>query len=680
MISRVGIAATALGLALVTLGLTAPSLDAQGAQRGNCTLFWAGNPDTRSVSLREGEDAHVTYVSGGMTWTCGTATMVADSAIKFDLARRVELIGNVRYRDTIRTLESKFLTYYEIEDRVIATDSVHLTRLSDGSTLTGPRVEFLRAVSGIDEETIATGRPHMVLYPEGDDPGPPFDIDADRAIFAGEEEARAFGDVIIVRPDLQAEADSAFFRRPEGTGTLYGSPWVEAEDIRLRGDTIRTNFENNTLQDVQAVGHAHAVGESAVEAEEVDAVWAHGDGRAEAVSAEHHLYGDSLRFAMWAGQLDTIVAVGEASAVQGSTPARLDDESDAEGADDPTGEIGAEVDTGAEAGEGAAAVDVEPDLEPSVGDSTVVPGEPVEDPSAESPDPAADPDAVDPEAGPPPGEGERPTTDDPPLEDPESPQEGLEGQEGEEEASEERRGPGYPRLEPDDESNWVTGDTLYAVFERTIAVDDTVGLPGDTVSPVDTPAAATTPGDSLEARRLDVDSLATTPSAQDTAADPLLERLTVIGRARSFYAQVRDSTASTRASRSYMIGQRIDIFFQDGEPKRVDGVDAIGVYLDPLEAGDDQGGEGAPPDSLIVPVSPDTTATPGDTTSTAPPPDSTVAAGGVFVRAVHRQTPSATSVPVAPPRWSPVPLARRAERRTLSLSITTDPLTGRKGG
>jgi hypothetical protein len=552
MISRVGIATTALGLALVTLGLTAPSLDAQGAQRGNCTLFWAGNPQTRSVSLREGEDAHVTYVSGGMTWTCGNAIMVADSAIKFDLARRVELIGNVRYRDTIRTLESEFLTYYEIQDLVIATDSVHLTRLSDGSTLTGPRVEFLRAVSGIDEETTATGRPHMVLYPEGDDPGPPFDVDADRAIFAGEEEARAFGDVIIVRPDLHAEADSAFFRLPEGTGILYGSPWVEAEDIRLLGDTIRTNFEDNTLQDVHAVGHAHAVGESfevrsdridiAVEAEEVDAVWAYGNGRAEAVSAEHHLYGDSLRFAMWAGQLDTIVAVGEASAVQGSTPARLDDESEAEGADDPAGDTGAEADPGAEAGEDAAAVDPVPGPEPSVGDSTVVALEPAEaagdstvvafepadvagdstvvalepaevegeEPAAESPDPAADPpveapdpeaadpeavdpEAADPEADPPAGEGETPATDDPPVEDPESPREGLEGQEGEEEESEERQGPGYPRLETDDESNWVTGDTLYAVFERTIPVDDTAALPGNNLPAADTLAAAAPP-------------------------------------------------------------------------------------------------------------------------------------------------------------------------------------------
>jgi hypothetical protein len=667
VISRIGIAAVAVGLAVATLGVTGRSLEAQVAERGNCTLFWAGNPQTRSVSLREGEDAHVTYVSGGMTWTCGTATMVADSAIKFDLARRVELIGNVRYRDTIRTLDSEFLTYYEVQDLVVATDSVHLTRLSDGSTLTGPRVEFLRAVSGIDEETIATGRPHMVLYPEGDDPGPPFDVDADRAVFAGEEEARAFGDVIIMRPDLHAESDSALFRLPEGTGTLFGSPWVEAEDIKLLGDVIRTNFQDNVLRDVNAIGHANAVGESfevrsdridiTVEDEDVDAVWAYGDGRAEAVSAEHHLYGDSLRFSMWAGQLDTIVAVGEAAAVQGSVPARLDEEP---GPDDP--EAPPSDPAAGQAVEGAE--DLVPDS--TALDSTVVSDEPTEgvgenllpeaaavepgdlDPETD-PSEAVDPEgldletdpseAVDLETDPSVGEGDPVETDDPSSRNPESEEGEPEGQDASTEEPAAPRGPGYPRLATDDRSNWVTGDTLYAIFERSPAPADTLGLPDDSMAVAaiagDSLGMVSIAEDSIGVIPVAGDSLAAVTTAQDTAADPVLERLTAIGQARSFYSQVRDSSVSTRASRNYMIGQRIDIFFQNGEPERVDGVDAIGLYLDPAEAPEGGGVEGVPPDSSLVPapsdsslvpVPQDTTTTPQDTT--AIPRDTTSRTGG----------------------------------------------------
>jgi hypothetical protein len=386
------LAAGSCGWIALSAFIVPATLAAQGVQRGNCTLIWEPTTaDTRSVSIREGQDAYVTHVSGGMLWTCGTATMLADSAVKYDLARRVDLVGSVRYRDTIRTLESEFLTYFELDDRVIATDSVHLTRLGDGSTLTGPRVEFLRAITGVDAETIATGRPHMVLYPEGDDPGPPFDVDADRTIFAGEEEARAFGDVIIIRPDLHAEADSATFRVPDGTGVLYGTPWVEAEDITLRGDTIRTHFEENVLREVGAIGEAHAQGESfevrsdridvAVEDEEVDAVWAHGEGMAEAISGDQHLYGDSLRFAMFKGQLDTITAVGRAAAVQGQGPARFDRETGA--------------DSGIESGEGPPAeLGAQPD--PVVEDTAAAP-EPVAEDSVGVPDPVVEDTAAAPE-------------------------------------------------------------------------------------------------------------------------------------------------------------------------------------------------------------------------------------------------------------------------------------------
>jgi hypothetical protein len=644
-------------IALATLIVPA-ALAAQGVQRGNCTLIWEPTTaDTRSVSLREGQDAYVTHVSGGMLWTCGTATMLADSAVKYDLARRVDLIGSVRYRDTIRTLESGFLTYFELDDRVVATDSVHLTRLGDGSTLTGPRVEFLRAITGVDAETIATGRPHMVLYPEGDDPGPPFDVDADRTIFAGEEEARAFGDVIITRPDLHAESDSATFRVPDGTGMLYGSPWVEAENITLRGDTIRTHFEENVLRNVGAIGQAHAQGESfevrseqidvAVEDEEVDAVWAHGDGLAEAISGDQHLYGDSLRFAMFEGQLDTINAVGRAAAIQGQGPARFDQEAAAdsgiESGEDPPAELGAQLDP--------VVADTARAPDPAAEDSVRLP-DPVVADTARAPDPAAedsvrlpDPVVADTARAPDPAAEDSVRLPDPitadtigvagqPSPEPAEeapPEEGTGAQtapstargEADESVSqqaaadttsdaESKRPDDGPRLQlpTDDDSNWVTGDTLYAIFER------------------EPRAAEPSPPDSVMFGPTLSDSGITVPAAADSAAavadpdsaaNPVLEQLIVIGNARSLYAQVRDTTASAGPSRNYMIGLRIDIFFRDGEPERVEGIDAIGLYLEPLEPTEGQG-----PETGIVPVPEDTTSIGAreDTTGVSQPPDS----------------------------------------------------------
>ncbi len=94
-------------------------------------------------------------------------------------------------------------------------------------------------------------------------------------------------------------------------------------------------------------------------------------------------------------------------------------------------------------------------------------------------------------------------------------------------------------------SNWLTGDTIRAFFSA---------------SPVDS----------------------LTPPSE---ADPTPERLLSLGSARSFYASVRDSARSMSPSRNYLLGNRIEVLFQDGEPSEVVAKDAIGIYLEPSTEG-----------------------------------------------------------------------------------------------
>jgi hypothetical protein len=98
-------------------------------------------------------------------------------------------------------------------------------------------------------------------------------------------------------------------------------------------------------------------------------------------------------------------------------------------------------------------------------------------------------------------------------------------------------------LEPG--SNWLTGDTIRAFF---------------TVAPADSILSA-------------------------SEADPTPERLTALGGARSFYASVRDSTRSESPSRNYLLGNRIEVLFEEGEPSEVIAKDAIGIYLEPSAEG-----------------------------------------------------------------------------------------------
>jgi hypothetical protein len=568
--------------------------DQQAAGR-RCDLTWQPATDATVARIfRQTEEAQVTYVSGGMIWTCGTATMEADSAVKYDLTYRVDLIGNVQYRDTIRTLESEELTYFELADRIVATGDVFLTRLASGSTLEGPKVEFLRAVSGIDEVTLATGRPHMVLRPENDPAAEPFEVDADETEFLGEEEARARGNVEIVRPDLTAAADSARFRLGDGSGVLFGDPWIEGEAFRLEGDTIRTTFEDNELRSVRASGTGHATGESfevvseeilvGIADEAVDAVWAYGPGRSLAVSAGHKVYGDSLRFVMLEGRIDSVLAIREAAAVQA-----VAEEVEAENLPplsesapgDPL-EAGAEPDSLVRGRDTlsvpADTVSLPPDTVVARVDSTAMLADSLAAPADTASSVRADSIGVEVDSiAMPPTE---PPVQTVVVEEAESdtlavPSDTLAAQ-GDTAAApaEAAAGPQTdrvpaPRLTVDATTNWVTGDTLYATFERLTAADSTAAVSADS-----TPAV---PADSAT-----VETGAASQTAADTA-EAQLERLRVVGDARSFYAAVRDTTRTERPSRSYLMGRAIVVFFRDGEARRVIGEDAIGLYLDPAD-------------------------------------------------------------------------------------------------
>ena len=298
-----------------------------GSALEQCSLRWSPlEADTRSVTNRDVTGAHVTVLSGRYLWTCGTATMEADSAIKRDGPRQVELLGAVVYEDSIRTLQSERLLYFQLSDFIIAEENVKLVRLTDRSTLTGSRVEFLRAVSGVDAVTTAPDRPIVMFYPTNTESPEPFMIESDLAIFAGEDEARFYGDAVIDRTDLNARADSAMLTRADGLGVLWGEPWIEAEGVRLEGDSIRFVSQNDELDEIHAIGDGYVTGERfEVEAELIDIdlsnraveqVQAHGEGPSWALSGSHELRGDSIRFAMYAGQIDTAYAFGSAVAVQ----------------------------------------------------------------------------------------------------------------------------------------------------------------------------------------------------------------------------------------------------------------------------------------------------------------------------------------------------------------------------
>ena len=480
-----------------------------GGAGTSCTLRWESLTDsTGSRSIQIGPDRYRHHVWNGMRWFCGDAIMIADSAVQFP-GQRVEMVGAVHYRDSIRTLDSQRLTYFQLSDLVEARDSVRLVRRATGSTLHAPSVDLYRAGSGEIRQTVATGGARMVVYPAADSPAAerePFHVTSDTAIILREDVTLARGNVVVTREEVRGTGAFGRFDTGEGRGMLTGEPVLTGEDFRLTGDTTRIATEDGELREVQADGSGHLVSGGmdvraprirvAIRQDQVETLWAFGGG-ARSRSASRLMLGDSLHFAFADGGPDSTTAVGEAAAVELA----------------PGDTLALEQLLAGRSGVRAAP-----------GDSAAVPAEP-DTAGRTAPADTTGTAVADTKEGP-----ETDTTA---------------GPEGE------LFGTGR---------DWIRGDTVRAYFARADTARTTQPeAPGDTA-----------------ARKGEV----------------TLRELRAIGTARSYYRVSRD-TARDRPGRSYLRGSEITIVFREGEPHRVRGTMAIGVYLEPASPG--QAGAPGPP-------------------------------------------------------------------------------------
>lgn len=494
-----------------------------GGAETSCTLRWESLSDsTGSRSIQTGPDRYRHHVWNGMRWFCGDAIMTADSAVQFP-GQRVEMVGAVHYRDSIRTLDSQRLTYFQRSDLVEARDSVRLVRRATGSTLHAPSVDLYRAGSGEIRQTVATGGTRMVVYPAADSPAverEPFRVTSDTAIILEEDVTLARGNVVVTREEVRGTGAFGRFDTGEGRGVLTGEPVLTGEDFRLTGDTTRIATEEGELREVRADGSGHLVSGGmdvraprirvAIRQEQVETLWAYGGG-AWSRSTSRLMLGDSLHFAFADGGPDSTTAVGEAAAVELAPGDTLSLEQLLAGR---SGAPAAGPDSAAAAAPADTTSAIGADTTESAGTHTT--------------------------AGP----------------------------------AGELFGTGR---------DWIRGDTVRAHFAR-----------GDTARPTGAEAPA-----------------------GDTAArgeDVTLRELRATGTARSYYRVSRD-TARERPGRSYLRGSEITIVFREGEPHRVRGTMAIGVYLEPAAPG--QGGAPGP----LTPAD-----TGGVTGDTIPPADTAAAA------------------------------------------------------
>lgn len=121
------------------------------------------------------------------------------------------------------------------------------------------------------------------------------------------------------------------------------------------------------------------------------------------------------------------------------------------------------------------------------------------------------------------------------------------------------------------ERSWITGDTLIFSFARRSAAGaaDRAAAPGEEAPPDS--AGAVPAGEETEE--------ADGPAAE---GETRLERVRATGDARAYHV-LRGADDDGPPARDYQLARVIEIFFEAGEVARVEGQQAVGIHLDPME-------------------------------------------------------------------------------------------------
>lgn len=290
------------GLLLVAALVASPAVSfaqaAPAAPSGRCRFLFDNTPSTRVTASKLPSGQYNTFIGGGVVARCPAQKIVlrSDSLESYGDEGRLYFVGHVDYVEPRLNLKSDYLTYFQRDERLLATQNVN-ARLPNGSTLRGPQVEFLRAVPRVrpQQSATATGRPTITLVDKDaqGNPQPPVNITGNTAYMHGDSIVSAVGQVIVVRPELTATGDSLYadatqglvriMRQPKITGTK-GRPFTlvgetidllsrrrklervlsktaavaQSEDLELKSDSIDLRVSEDLLQRAIAWGRRRA--------------------------------------------------------------------------------------------------------------------------------------------------------------------------------------------------------------------------------------------------------------------------------------------------------------------------------------------------------------------------------------------------------------------------------------
>jgi len=540
--------------------------------------------------------------------TCEDGAYVRAAAGTVDQVQRVvTLTGDVYFQDATRSLTSDHAVYNSASGMLHATGNVVFTDRVEGTTLSGPELEYYRATEDRPQALVnAYGRPRLTMqrlptardsaqadsvreqpaardavetdsavpvrFPPGrggapaDTSGMPLTIDADRMSILGENDLTAVGNVVIQDDQMRAVADEAEQRGSSETLELRGNASIHSAEYSLEAAVIFATIPGGAIREVEARRDARLIGDDLnVEAPQLNLLFeddllqrtvARSDPaiapgvRPLATSPAFRLEADSLDASLPGQKLELVVAIGNARGEMIDTTRA------------PVVPVRFPGDTLAADTLAADTLGLPPD---SAG---IAQGQrPVGQPSADTlalgePAPAADSAA-------------RARADTAALAD---------RQRGGVEAMF-ASGDSVVTVSAERlvQNDWITGDTITGYFTTIVE------SPADSVEAADMAGAATDAEENGEASDPLVvgEPVRATPAGADTAL--VMERLVSVGNARSLYhvpPQEGDSV-DARPGINFLSAARIELIFAEGRVKTAD-VTGLrrGLYLEPMTAAD----------------------------------------------------------------------------------------------
>jgi hypothetical protein len=297
------------------------------APSGRCALDLTFDRPGTAIKLPSGQ--RNIYVAGNVVARCPAQQLVlrSDSLEYYGDEGRAFFIGHVNYTEPRLTLQSDFLTYFQREERLLATLNVDAT-LPSGSKLKGPQLEFWRAIPRVREQhATAIGRPTISII-EKDSAGrpqPPVTVTGNNVWLMGDSVVASQGEVVVVRPELTASGDSLYLDGGTGLLRMMRTPRVlgtHGRPFTLVGETIDVLSKQRKLDRVLAKTKAEAVSRDVnlksdtidlrITADVLQRAIAWGASRAHAVSTSQSILADSVDVLMPDQRLQEMHAVGGA--------------------------------------------------------------------------------------------------------------------------------------------------------------------------------------------------------------------------------------------------------------------------------------------------------------------------------------------------------------------------------